>query len=158
MNSRLASATVSFSVSLLLVGIGSGIRAGIERLRFVFTDLHWILFSTIAGIIGAVYIVAGVFLSTNIGMSLFTMALIAGQILGSLSIDLVGVLGFPHYTLSPLRIVGITITVIAAIIVQVSKLDEVASMTPSTLYRSITGTLFQKKNRSNNHFEYEMRK
>ncbi|MBL4598796.1 MAG: DMT family transporter [Rhizobiaceae bacterium] len=63
----------------------------------------WVWFG---GAIGVVYVIATMMLAPRLGAARFIAAIVAGQIIMALLIDLYGLIGFPRHTVDLSRILG----------------------------------------------------
>ncbi|MGF1624799.1 MAG: DMT family transporter [Alphaproteobacteria bacterium] len=75
----------------------------------------WLL---VGGVIGAGVVACSIWLTPIIGTAAFFAWLIAGQLIASLAIDHVGLLGVPVEPISLLRVAGVLIAIAGAVLVK----------------------------------------
>jgi len=109
-------ALFSFSSGLLLLGVGmvvsprarkgfravaSGVRAG---------DIPW--WSALGGVGGGILVLTQGLVAGFLGVALFSVAVVAGQTFGALTIDTRGLLGSPKIPIGAARIAGAALVVV----------------------------------------------
>ena len=111
----LASA-VSIGVSLILVlllwrtlGGGKGNLAAVLALPW------WVL---IGGAVGVMFVTGAVLLAPALGVTLFFICVVLGQFAGGLIVDQIGAFGVAVRPVSTMKLVGLLLVIIGAIIVQ----------------------------------------
>lgn len=103
-------ALISFSSGLVILTVALGFSARARHgLRDVLSsvkhgDLPW--WSIIGGLGGGMLVLTQGLVAGFLGVALFSVAVVAGQTLGALTIDTRGLIGFPRIPLRAPRIVG----------------------------------------------------
>lgn len=77
----------------------------------------WVIFG---GIVGVVVVAGSLVVAPVLGMALFFVCVIAGQLIGSTLIDQFGVFGLTVKPLNMMKIIGISLVLIGAALVQSS--------------------------------------
>jgi bacterial/archaeal transporter family-2 protein len=104
------SITFIFALTLLLmVGKGIGDLAQIKALPW------WVI---IGGIAGFVFVLGGVYVAPVIGVALFFVCVVAGQLLGATVIDQFGLFGTPLKPFNTIKFIGLFMVLAGAIVVQ----------------------------------------
>jgi transporter family-2 protein len=116
LNSPLLAASISIAVSLVLVvaiwlvwGKGAGDLSQIKSLPW------WV---TVGGLVGVVFVAGGVLVAPPLGVALFFVCVVAGQLLGSTLADQVGAFGMPVKPVNAMKVLGLGLVVVGAILVQ----------------------------------------
>ena len=94
-------------VVVLVAARGGGTRAG---------DAPW--WAWVGGALGAFYVTATVVVAPRIGAAAFFGILVAAQLVMSVVIDRLGLLGFPERGLAPERLAGVALLVAGALLVR----------------------------------------
>ncbi len=127
-NGRLKTATgnpifaslASFAVGTITLFIALVVGVKLNRLTFptweILKQTHYWMWS--GGIIGAVYVLAGVVLPGKIGFSGFFSLLIAGQLIASVVADHFGWFGNAVHPVSLFRIIGIVLMILGVFFIQ----------------------------------------
>jgi len=103
------SVALTFALLLLtLTGRGDMSRAALSTVPW------WVYF---AGIIGAIYVAAGVVIAPATGGLLFFVCVVAGQLLGAMIIDHLGAFGLDVRAVTPLRLGGFALVMAGALMV-----------------------------------------
>ncbi|HTL22703.1 MAG TPA: DMT family transporter [Mycobacteriales bacterium] len=106
-------AVVSFATGLVLVALvvaaRRSTRARVRALRGI--PWHWRL----GGLGGASLVAAGAAAAPRIGVALFTVGLVAGTTLGGLAVDVVGLGPGGHHPVTPPRLAGAGIGLLAIV-------------------------------------------
>ena len=116
LGSPLLSATVSISISLVVVstlwlvwGKGSG---DITQAKFL---PWWVL---IGSVVGVVFVAGSIITAPILGVALFFVCVIAGQLLGSTVIDQIGAFGLEVKPINAMKMVGLGLVLLGAWVVQ----------------------------------------
>jgi len=116
LGSPLLSATISISISLVVVstlwlvwGKGSGDFAQAKFLPW------WVL---IGGVVGVVFVAGSIITAPILGVALFFVCVIAGQLLGSTIIDQIGAFGLEVKPINTMKMVGLGLVLLGAWVVQ----------------------------------------
>lgn len=106
----LFAAAVSFAVGLVLLGIVALVRPvhrrGIGRAVTAFRDGTAPWWVSGMGLIGAAVVATQSFAAGPLGVALYTVAFVAGQIASGLVVDRIGMLGAPKRAITPARLAG----------------------------------------------------
>lgn len=109
-------ASISIAISLVLVvavwltwGRGGGELAQIRALPW------WVV---IGGVVGVVFVVGGVIVAPALGMALFFVCVVAGQLLGSTLADQIGAFGMPVKPVDLVKLLGLAMVLVGAALVQ----------------------------------------
>lgn len=112
----LLSATISISISLLVVttlwlvwGKGAGDISQATSLPW------WVL---IGGVVGVVFVAGAIVTAPVLGVALFFVCVVAGQVIGSTLIDQFGAFGLEVKPINTLKAVGLGLVLLGAWIVQ----------------------------------------
>jgi bacterial/archaeal transporter family-2 protein len=110
----LTAAMISFLVgtaALVLIVVLSGKAGGLSHA----TDVRW--YYLLGGLLGAVYVANALIAVSTIGAGGVAAATIAGQLTASVIADRLGVLGLEQVSLSPQRILGVTLLLVGTFLV-----------------------------------------
>jgi transporter family-2 protein len=108
----------NFTVGLLaLLAVTALLRVPVPDMGAVRSAPGWVW---IGGLIGASFVVISAFFVREIGVAGFLGIAIAGQLLGSLILDHLGLFGLTVQPISMLRVVGAVGLVVSAYLVKVS--------------------------------------
>jgi transporter family-2 protein len=116
LGSPLLAACISIAISLIfivLVWLTWGKGAG--DLTQVRTLPWWIL---IGGVVGAVFVAGGVMFAPILGVALFFVCVVAGQLLGSTLADHFGVFGLQVKPVNMMKLLGLGLVLAGAVLVQ----------------------------------------
>ena len=116
LGSPLLAATISIAISLIfmvLVWLTWG--KGVGDLTQV-KALHWWII--IGGIVGAVFVAGGVVLAPILGVALFFVCVVAGQLLGSTLADQFGAFGMQVKPINMMKLLGLGLVLAGAVLVQ----------------------------------------
>lgn len=117
--SPLLSALISIGISLVVVivlWLSWGKGAGeISQARFL---PWWVI---IGGIVGVVFVAGGIVIAPVLGIALFFVCVVTGQLIGSSLIDHFGLFGLTVKPISMMKLIGICLVLIGAAIVQGSQ-------------------------------------
>jgi transporter family-2 protein len=116
LGSPLLAASISIAISLIFVvlvwltwGKGVGDLAQVNALPW------WIV---IGGVVGAVFVAGGVMLAPILGVALFFVCVVAGQLLGSTLADHFGVFGLQVKPVNTMKLLGLGLVLAGAVLVQ----------------------------------------
>jgi transporter family-2 protein len=116
LGSSLLAAVVSIAISLavvvpvwLTIGQGGGAVAQVRALPW------WVL---LGGAFGVVFVAGSVIVAPRLGIALFFVGVVAGQLLGATIVDHVGAFGVPVRPLTPMKILGLGLVLLGAALVQ----------------------------------------
>jgi transporter family-2 protein len=109
-----ASISIAISLGLAVVlwltwGRGGGNLAQISSLPW------WI---TVSGIVGVVFVAGGVLVAPILGVALFFVCVVAGQLLGSMLADHVGAFGLRVRRLDATKLIGLALVLAGAALVR----------------------------------------
>ena len=114
--SSLLASCISIAISLIVVvpvwlslGGGGGDLAQVRALPW------WV---TLGGVIGVVFVAGGVVLAPAMGVALFFVCVVAGQLLGATVADQLGAFGMDVRPLTTMRLVGLVLVLVGAALVQ----------------------------------------
>jgi len=116
LGSPLLAASISIAISLVIVivvwltwGNGEG------QLTLIPTLPWWII---LGGVIGVVIVVGGVMIAPVLGMALFFVCIVTGQLIGSALADQVGAFGMEIKPLNTMKLAGLGLVLAGAAMVQ----------------------------------------
>ncbi|MBK0417711.1 DMT family transporter [Leucobacter sp. CSA1] len=113
-------AVVSFGSGLLLLSIltlcSPAARAGLGRLREEVRSGGYPVWGLLGGTCGAFFVLSQGLVASVIGLALFTVGIVAGQVLGGLVMDRIGLGPGGRVNPTPQRIVGTVLAVVAVAI------------------------------------------
>lgn len=119
LGSSLLAATVSIAISLVLVLLlwQSWSRGGgdLEQIR----ALPWWI--VVGGVVGVVFVAGSIVVAPVLGVALFFVCVIAGQLLGSTLVDQVGAFGMPVQPVNATKVLGVVLVLVGAALVETSK-------------------------------------
>lgn len=116
LGSAMLSATISIAISLVAI-LSLWLTWGEAGGNFgEFRSLPW--WVVIGGIIGVIFVAGGIVLAPAMGMALFFVCVVSGQLLGSTIVDQIGAFGLPVQPVSITRVVGIGLVLLGAALVQ----------------------------------------
>lgn len=120
LGSGIAAATLSFAGGLLvltvIVAFSSRARTGLRGIRQAISSRSTPATFTLAGTAGAAFVFSQGAVSPLLGLSLFTVAFVSGVTAGGLFMDWLGVGPSGRRAISPLRLVGAFLGVIAVVV------------------------------------------
>ncbi len=116
LGSPLLAAVISLFISLVIAVIlwlswGKG-TAEIAHFRML---PWWVI---IGGMVGVVFVVGSIVAAPVLGVALFFICVVAGQLIGSTLIDQVGAFGLAVKPINMMKLVGIGLVVVGAALVQ----------------------------------------
>lgn len=116
LGSPLLAASISILISLVFVtilwlsfGKGTGEISQVKILPW------WVI---IGGIVGVIFVAGSVVVAPVLGVALFFVCVVAGQLIGSTLLDQFGVFGLTVKPLNMMKVVGISLVLIGAVLVQ----------------------------------------
>ena len=116
LSSSLLASTISIGISFCLIfvawqllGKGEGEISHIRQLPW------WIIFGGVAGMI---FVIGGVMVAPVLGIALFFVCIIGGQVLGSTLIDQLGAFGLPVKPVSSVKLIGLGFVLTGVVLVQ----------------------------------------
>jgi transporter family-2 protein len=116
LGSSLLAASVSIAISLIVVVLvwltGSKGAGDFGQAR----ALPW--WVVIGGIVGVVFVAGGVVVAPVLGVALFFVCVVAGQLLGSILADQLGAFGMQVKPLNPTKLLGLGLVLAGAALVQ----------------------------------------
>ena len=118
LNSPLLAALISITTTLIVISTlwiflakGSGEISQIK-------SLPWWAF--LGGIVGVVFVAGSIYVAPNTGIALFFVCAVAGQLFGASVIDQVGAFGLPVKPMNAIKLAGLFLVLVGAILVQSS--------------------------------------
>ena len=116
LGSPLLAATISIAISLvLMVVVWLTLGKGVGDLTQIKALPWWV---TIGGIVGVVFVAGGVVIAPVLGVALFFVCVVAGQLLGSTLADQFGAFGMQVKPINMMKLLGLGLVLIGAILVQ----------------------------------------
>lgn len=119
LGSPIMAAVCSIAISLVMLvvlwmtaGNFGGIWANIPKLPL------WVL---LGGAAGAFFVAGGVLVAPKIGVVMFFICVVAGQMLGAAFVDLVGAFGMETRVISTPRIIGLMLVISGVVLAQSSR-------------------------------------
>ena len=116
LGSPLLAASISVTISLFVVvalwlswGKGVGDLSQIKA-------LPWWVF--IGGVIGVLFVAGGVVVAPVLGVALYFVCMVAGQLIGSSIIDHIGAFGLTVKPMNTMKLVGVSLVLLGAVLVQ----------------------------------------
>jgi transporter family-2 protein len=116
LGSPLLTASISVSISLVFVvvlwlswGKGGGEISQIKVLPW------WVI---LGGILGVIFVAGSIVVTPVLGVALFFVCVVAGQLLGSTIIDQIGAFGLAVKPINTMKLVGLGLVLIGAALVQ----------------------------------------
>lgn len=116
LGSPFLASVVSIAVSLavvvpvwLTVGQGAGDPTQLRALPW------WVV---LGGTVGVVFVAGSVLVGPSLGLALFFVCVVAGQLVGATVVDHLGAFGVPTKPVNAMKIVGIVLVLIGAALVQ----------------------------------------
>ena len=116
LNSPWLAASISISISLIFAILAwLTLSRGAGDLTQVKTLPLWV---TIGGIVGVIFVVGGIMVAPALGLALFFVCVIAGQLLGSILADQFGAFGMPVKPVNTMKMLGLGLVLAGAVLVQ----------------------------------------
>lgn len=116
LGSPLLAASISIFISFVMVAVlwlswgkGAGDMSQVPMLPW------WVI---IGGIVGVVFVAGGVVVAPVLGVALFFVCVVAGQLIGSTLIDQFGLFGLAIKPVSTMKFAGIVLVLLGAALVQ----------------------------------------
>jgi bacterial/archaeal transporter family-2 protein len=108
----LVSFVVGTGTMLLLMVVGQAPWPAMEK----FSGVPW--WAWIGGFFGAIFVLGTLIVAPRLGAATTLGLIVAGQMISSLVFDHFGLIGFPHHTISPMRIVGVILLIIGVFLIR----------------------------------------
>ncbi|MGW9413381.1 DMT family transporter [Arthrobacter cupressi] len=144
----IAAAVVSFTTGLLVIAaVGLVLPKGRTALRQVIPALRERRFPrlyALAGVIGALFVIAQVFTVDVLGVALFTVAVVTGQTVSGVMVDRMGIAPGGKRSVTAMRVLGSVLTVAAvawAVSPRFSASSEPAALLAPVLLPVLAGLL-----------------
>lgn len=113
-------AAVSFGsgliVMLVVAALAPSARTGVSRLRTELRSRHLPVWALTGGACGAFFVLGQGLVASVVGLALFTVGIVGGQVLGGLLIDRIGLGPGGIVRPSPQRIIGTVLAVVAVVL------------------------------------------
>jgi transporter family-2 protein len=116
LHSPLLAALISIAISLILVVLvwfiwskGAGDLAQVRALPL------WV---AIGCVVGVVFVAGGILVAPVVGVALFFVCVVAGQLLGSLLADQFGAFGMPVKPVNMMKLLGLGLVLVGAALAQ----------------------------------------
>ena len=119
LGSPLLAASISISISLIVVvalwlSWGKGVGE-ISQIRML---LWWVIIGGVIGVIGVIFVAGSIVTVPVIGVALFFICVVAGQLIGSSIIDQWGAFGLAVKPMNTMKLIGIGLVLLGAVLVQ----------------------------------------
>ena len=112
----LLAALVSFSVGTLILSLGP-LAFGLSFPGWhIFKSIPW--WAWMGGLLGAISVVSSIFLAPRLGAAALIATIVAGQMMASLLLDHLGVLGFRFQPITAWRLVGAGLVIAGVWLIQ----------------------------------------
>lgn len=116
LGSPLLASVISIAISLaVVVPVWLTVGAGAGDLGQVRVLPWWVV---IGGMLGVVFVAGSVLVAPTLGIALFFVCVVAGQLLGATIADQVGAFGMPVKPLNPTKVIGLALVLVGAALVQ----------------------------------------
>ena len=112
----LLAAGISISISLIVVLVLWLVWSKAAGDLSQFKQLPW--WVIIGGIVGAIFVAGAIVTAPVLGVALFFVCMVAGQLIGSTIIDQVGAFGLEVKPINTMKIVGLGLVILGAALVQ----------------------------------------
>jgi len=116
LGSPLLASVLSIAISLIVVvpvwltvGQGAGDLGRVTALPW------WVV---VGGVIGVVFVAGSVIVAPVLGIALFFVCVVAGQLLGASVVDHIGAFGLPTKPIDAMKLVGLGLVLVGAVLVQ----------------------------------------
>ena len=113
--SALGATAISTAIAFICIFVLLVFVGGADLSRQALANVPWWVF--LAGAAGAVFVAAGVIIAPVTGALVFFVCVIAGQVIGSSLADHFGAFGLAIKEISTLRLAGIGLVVVGAVLV-----------------------------------------
>ena len=116
LGSPLLAASISISISLLItfcLWLVWG-KASADFSQFKYLP-WWVI---IGGIVGAIFVAGSIVTAPVLGVALFFVCMVAGQLIGSTIIDQIGAFGLEVKPVNTMKILGLGLVILGAALVQ----------------------------------------
>jgi len=111
-------ASVSISISLVIVFTLWLVWASDTRDFSQFRNLPW--WVVVGGVVGAIFVAGSIITAPVLGVALFFVCMVAGQLIGSTIIDHIGAFGLEVKPISAVKLLGLGFVILGAGLVQYS--------------------------------------
>ena len=114
----LLAASISISISLLIVSVLWLIWFNDVGDFSRFKELPW--WVVVGGVVGAVFVAGSIITAPVLGVALFFVCMVAGQLIGSTIIDHIGAFGLEVKPVNTIKLLGLGFVIFGAVLVQYS--------------------------------------
>ena len=114
----LLAASISISISLLIVSVLWLIWFNDVGDLSRFKELPW--WVVVGGVVGAVFVAGSIITAPVLGVALFFVCMVAGQLIGSTIIDHIGAFGLVVKPANTIKLLGLGFVIFGAVLVQYS--------------------------------------
>lgn len=116
LGSPLLAASISITISLIVVfALSLSWGKGVGDLSQI-KALPWWVF--VGGVIGVIFVAGSVVVAPVLGVALFFVCVVAGQLIGSSIIDQIGAFGLAVKPINTMKLVGVGLVLLGAVLVQ----------------------------------------
>ncbi|NLA65965.1 MAG: DMT family transporter [Leucobacter sp.] len=126
-------AAVSFGSGLILIAaallVSGRARAGLRRVRAEVRSGHLPRWALTGGLFGAFFVLSQGLIATTLGLALFAVGIVAGQVLGGLLIDRIGLGPGGRVGLTAQRLIGTALAIVAVAVSVYADLAAPAGLT-----------------------------
>jgi len=112
--SAIAAALISFAVGTTALAVML-LATGWVRLTPAMRELPW--YAWVGGFYGAFFVAIAAFVAPRIGVGALLTAAVAGQLIAALVLDHFGLLGLPEQPATTVRILGLAMVFVGAVLV-----------------------------------------
>ena len=116
LGSPLLAAVISIAISLIVVALfwlTVGQRGGdLTQARML---PWWVM---VGGVVGVVFVLGSVIVGPTLGIALFFVCVVAGQLLGATIVDQLGAFGLPQKPVNVMKLIGLGLVLVGAALVQ----------------------------------------
>lgn len=113
--SALGATAISTAIAFVCIAALLVVVGGADLSRQTLSNVPWWVF--LAGVVGAVFVAAGVIIAPVTGALVFFVCVIAGQLIGSTLADHFGAFGLTVREISASRLTGLGLVVVGAVLV-----------------------------------------
>ena len=114
----LLAASISISISLLIVSVLWLIWFNDVSDFSRFRELPW--WVVVGGVVGATFVAGSIVTAPVLGVALFFVCMVAGQLIGSTIIDHIGAFGLEVKPVNTIKLLGLGFVIFGAVLVQYS--------------------------------------
>jgi transporter family-2 protein len=119
LGSAMVAAICSIAISLMLVVAAWGVIGRFEMQWSRAASLPW--WVLVSGTAGAVFVLGGILAAPRIGVAMFFICIVLGQLIGAAVADQIGAFGLEPQPISWLRATGILFVIAGAALTQADK-------------------------------------